>query len=119
MELTKEELKQLKVLMDKANVVESSTTVTKPIGRPVVVTTANNGIFFGYTEDSTKDTIFLRNGRNCYKYVNGKGFLGLAATGPQTGSIIGDKADVTLRNVTSVAECTEKATTQWEKIDWT
>ena len=87
--------------------------------RPVLVTTAHRGVFFGYTEDTSGAIIKLRSARNClYWPANQKGFLGLAATGPVSGSRIGPAADVELRDITSVADCTPAAVIAWEKAPW-
>ena len=87
--------------------------------RAVLVTTAHRGVFFGYTEDTSGAIIALRAARNClYWPTNQKGFLGLAATGPVSGSRIGPAADIELRDITSVAACTPEAVTAWEKAPW-
>lgn len=51
--------------------------------RPVIITTEYRGVFFGYAEDTTGDTVILKNARNCI-YWSSKtgGFLGLASKGP-------------------------------------
>ena len=47
-----------------------------------------------------------------------KGFLGLASGGPSAGCKIGPAADIELRDITCVAECTEAAAAAWEKAPW-
>jgi len=87
--------------------------------RPVLVTTAHRGVFFGYTQDTSGDIIKLRAARNClYWPTDQKGFLGLAATGPVRGTRIGPAADLELRDITSVAACTPEAVIAWEKAPW-
>lgn len=87
--------------------------------RPVLVTTAHRGVFFGYTDDTSGDIIKLRAARNClYWPSEQKGFLGLAAVGPVKGTRIGPAADLELRDITSVAACTPDAVTAWEKAPW-
>ena len=87
--------------------------------RPVLVTTAHRGVFFGYAENTDGDTIKLTRGRNCiYWPASNKGFLGLASDGPQKGARVGPAADIELRNITSVSECTETAVTAWESAPW-
>ena len=87
--------------------------------RAVLVTTAHRGVFFGYTDDTSGDVIKLRAARNClYWAANSKGFLGLANMGPQKGARVGPSANIELRNITCVAECTEKAVKLWESAPW-
>ena len=87
--------------------------------RAVLVTTAHRGVFFGYAEATDGDTIRLRAARNCiYWSPATKGFLGLAAGGPDKDCRIGPAADIELRNITSVAECTPEAVAAWEKAPW-
>jgi hypothetical protein len=88
--------------------------------RYVLVTTSYRGVFCGEIDDGYADTdttIALRRCRNVIKWRGGNGFLGLAATGPGEGSVLGSTADrVVLQGVTSVADCTEearKALTEW------
>lgn len=87
--------------------------------RAVLVTTAHRGVFFGYATKTDGATIKLRAARNCiYWPVGNKGFLGLAATGPIDGARVGPAADIELRDITCVAECSEPATEAWEKAPW-
>lgn len=87
--------------------------------RPVLVTTAHRGVFFGYATDTSGDTIFLRSGRLCvYWAADMRGFMGLAAQGPGKGCRIGPPADITLRDITSVVEVTPEAAARWEKAPW-
>lgn len=85
--------------------------------RPVVVTTAHRGVFYGWADDTTGDTILLKRSRLClYWTADLRGFMGLAAHGPSTGCKIGPRADITLRSITSVLECTPEATEKWESF---
>lgn len=87
--------------------------------RPVLVTTAHRGVFFGYAEDTTGETIKLRRARNCIYWSDiMRGFLGLAAIGPNKDCRIGPAADIELRNVTCVAEVTPEAVAKWEAAPW-
>lgn len=91
----------------------------KPAGRPVLVTTAHRGVFFGYATDTQGSTIRLERGRNCiYWPAENRGFLGLAADGPKSGARVGPAADIELRDVTSVAEVTKAAVAAWEAAPW-
>ncbi len=85
--------------------------------RPVLVTTEYRGVFYGYAEDTSGDTIILKNARNCiYWSPETGGFMGLASRGPADGSRIGAKVDlIELRKVTSVTEMTDAAVAAWER----
>lgn len=87
--------------------------------RPVLVTTAHRGVFFGYAENTDGDTIKLKRARNCiYWPRENKGFLGLASQGPHKNARVGPAADIELRNITCVAECTDEAAKAWEAAPW-
>lgn len=87
--------------------------------RAVVVTTAHRGVFFGYASDVDGETIKLARARNCiYWPTENKGFMGLAAMGPVKGARVGPAADITLRDITSVMECTDEAMKAWESAPW-
>ena len=83
--------------------------------RPVLVTTEFRGVFFGYAEDTSGDSIALTNARNCiYWPSENGGFGGLASEGPAKGSRIGSVIEkIELRKVTSVAEVSEAAVKAW------
>ena len=86
---------------------------------PVVVTTEHRGVFFGYTADTSGDVIHLRAARNCiYWSAAVRGFMGLAATGPDKHSKVGPAADIEVRKITSVVKCTPEAVTAWEAAPW-
>lgn len=92
----------------------------KKTERAVLVTTEHRGVFFGYAEDTDGETIALKRARNClYWDAATKGFLGLASTGPTSGCRVGPAADITLRAITCVAECTPAAVQAWEAAPWT
>lgn len=87
--------------------------------RPVIVTTAHRGVFFGYAKDTGGEQIALKKARLCvYWTADCKGFMGLAASGPKRGCKVGPPADITLRSITSVIECTPEAVTAWEAAPW-
>jgi len=97
---------------------EKTKKATKP-WRPVLVTTEHRGVFFGYAINTNGKTIALKNARSCiYWSASVKGFLGLAATGPDSQCRIGPRADLTLRAITSVAEVTPDAVEAWEVAPW-
>lgn len=87
--------------------------------RAVVVTTQHRGVFFGYASDTDGESIKLRAARNCLYWTSeSKGFMGLAAMGPTKGARVGPAADITLRDITSVIECTPAAVQAWEAQPW-
>lgn len=88
-------------------------------GRPVVVTTAHRGVFFGYATETDGPTIRLDRARLCvYWSADVKGFMGLAAYGPSRECRIGPPADITLREITSVVEVAPDAVSKWENHPW-
>jgi len=87
--------------------------------RAVVVTTAHRGVFFGYATKTDGPTIKLEKARNCvYWSSDVKGFMGLASGGPTASCKIGPAADIELRDITSVVECSPVAVDAWEKSPW-
>ena len=86
--------------------------------RPVLVTTANRGVFFGYAENTSGETIKLRAMRNCIQWRGLRGFLALASEGPTDKCRIGPPADGEIRNITGVWECSPAAVEAWEKAPW-
>lgn len=92
-------------------------TATKP--RPVLVTTAHRGVFFGYADKTDGETISLKQARLClYWSQDIKGFMGLAANGPSSQCRIGPPADISLRNITAVLEVTPSAVAAWNAAPW-
>jgi hypothetical protein len=88
-------------------------------GRPVIVTTEHRGVFFGYADDTDGEVIKLKDARLCsYWSSDMKGFMGLASAGPSKSCRIGEPADITLRNITSVLEVTPEAVKKWESAPW-
>lgn len=92
---------------------------TKIKERAVLVTTAHRGVFFGYATNTDGEMIALKRARLCVYWASDvKGFMGLASHGPTSGCKIGRPADITLRNITAVAECTADAVKAWESGPW-
>jgi hypothetical protein len=92
---------------------------TERAERAVLVTTAHRGVFFGYAFDTDGATIKLRAARNCiYWPEENRGFLGLANMGPTKNARVGPAADIELRDITCVAECTPEAIAAWEAAPW-
>ena len=91
----------------------------KKTERAVLVTTRHGGVFFGYAVDTAGATIKMRAARNCvYWSSDVKGFLGLASAGPSKFCKIGPAANVELRDITCVAECSPDAISAWENAPW-
>lgn len=87
--------------------------------RAVLVTTSHRGVFFGYATATDGPDIALRAARNClYWPTENKGFLGLASIGPTKNARVGPAADIELRDITCVAECSEAAVAAWEAAPW-
>ena len=87
--------------------------------KPVLVTTAHRGVFFGYAHKTDGETIALKRSRLCvYWSADVRGFMGLAANGPSVSCRIGPPADITLRNITAVLDVTPEAVTRWENGPW-
>ncbi len=87
--------------------------------RPVLVTTAHRGVFFGYADKTAGDTIRLTGGRLCvYWSKDVRGFMGLAASGPSKDCRIGPPATIELRNITAVLEVSKEAVANWEAAPW-
>jgi len=86
----------------------------------VVVTTAHRGVFFGTLESQEANTVVLIEARNCLYWArSAKGFLGLAATGPNSECRVGPAASRTqLFDVTSMSECSDEAARRWEVAPW-
>lgn len=94
-------------------------TKTKPIG--LLVTTEHRGVFFGYGEPKAEGgEIRLVNARMCVYWTQAmKGVLGLAVKGPDASCKVGFAVPaITLKDVTSVAECSEEAVKAWEAAPW-
>jgi len=87
--------------------------------RPVIVTTEYRGVFFGYAEDTSGDTITLTNARNAIYWPSQTGgFMGLASKGPVKGARIGERVKrIELRKITSVIEVEPAAVEAWENAN--
>jgi hypothetical protein len=87
--------------------------------RPVIITTAHRGVFFGYATNTDGDTIKLKDARLCVYWSDDlKGFMGLASTGPTSKCRIGPRADIQCRNITAVLEVNPEAVKAWEDAPW-
>lgn len=84
-----------------------------------VVLTEFKEIFCGWSSDVTGEWVSLRNARQaCYYSPETHGLLGLAVTGPARGSRIGPAANIEVRRVVNVIECTAAAQAAWDKAGW-
>lgn len=93
--------------------------MAKTTERPVMVTTAHRGVFFGYADDTDGEIVKLKRARLCiYWSADVKGFMGLAANGPSKSCKIGPPADIDLRAITAVVSVTPDAVTKWEAAPW-
>lgn len=87
--------------------------------RAVLITTKHRGVFFGYSSETSGESIKLRAGRMCiYWSADLRGFMGLASRGPNSDCRIGPPADIELRDITSVVEVSTEAAANWEKAPW-
>lgn len=87
--------------------------------RPVLVTTAHRGVFFGYATETSGGTIKLTRARNCIFWSQSMhGFIGLASIGPDKNCRVGPAADIELRSITSVSEVTPEAVAKWDAQPW-
>jgi hypothetical protein len=87
--------------------------------RPVLVTTAHKGVFFGYAKETNGPVVQLRAGRLCvYWHQDLRGFMGLASHGPNKQCRVGPAADIELRDITAVVEVSPVAVQKWESAPW-
>jgi hypothetical protein len=91
-------------------------------GTAIVVTTKHRGVFFGRFVRAFEGGkhIELKDARNClYWSSDVRGFLGLAASGPDKSSRVGPAVDIPqLRDVTCTAKCSKEAIMAWEAGPW-
>ena len=86
--------------------------------KAVLVTTEYRGVFFGLLDaecDERDKTLVLHNCRNIIYWAGTRGFLGLAAEGPEGDSRLGSTAvRVLIHGVTSVTDVSEQARAKLE-----
>lgn len=85
-------------------------------GRPVIVCTEHRGVFFGFADDTSGDTIQLRDARMAIYWATTRGVMELAEFGPNLNSKISAKADIEVRRITAVFEVSEAALTKWKEV---
>ena len=83
--------------------------------RPVIVCTEYKGVFFGYSDDTTGDSIHLKRARMAIYWGTKRGVMELAEVGPNSSSKISSRADIEVRKITAVFELTPAAVEAWEK----
>lgn len=88
--------------------------------KPKVVVTTQRGVFFGTLEERSGTDVILSDARVCvYWSKETKGFIGLAATGPRTGSRVSPAAPrMEIVGVTAIVHCSDEAAKQWESGTW-
>lgn len=88
--------------------------------KPLLITTAHRGVFFGYGEPTDQKIIRIERARMCvYWSSECKGVMGLASTGPTKNCKIGPEVPaIILQEVTAVTEVSEVAAKEWEKGFW-
>lgn len=111
--------------MSKQNQGSAPATFAIGLMQPVLVTTEQRGVFFGFlmeeeTNAAGKLRVKLSNARNCLFWSQSThGFIGLATSGPNAQCRIGPAApSIMLMNVTSITECTQEAVQAWENAPW-
>jgi hypothetical protein len=88
--------------------------MAKTKSRPVIVCTEFRGVFFGYADDTSGDTIDLTRSRMAIYWGTTRGIMELAEFGPNSKSKISARADLQLRKVTTVIEVSPAAVDKWE-----
>lgn len=88
--------------------------------QPILVTTENKGVFFGYGEVSDAKTIRITDARMCVYWAQDvRGIVGLAATGPtKSCRITAPCPAITLQGVTSIMEVSKEAEEKWLNPIW-
>lgn len=85
--------------------------------RPVIVTTEYRGVFYGYADNTSGDTIELTNARMAIYWGTERGLFELASTGPTSKSKISAGAEkIELRKITAVLEVAKEAQEAWDAI---
>jgi hypothetical protein len=90
--------------------------MAKKAERAVIVCTVHRGVFFGFAEDTSGDSIHLRAARMAIYWGTDRGVMQLAHTGPTSKSKISAPADIEVRGITAIFEVTPAALQAWEAI---
>jgi len=74
-------------------------------------------VFFGFASKTDGEVIDLKRAQLVIYWSSDlRGFMGLASHGPSSNCKIGRPADIQLRAITSVVECTAEAAKKFEKF---
>jgi len=94
--------------------------MTKTKLRPVLVSTEDKFLVFGWTANHCDDPIiYLKDSRLVvYWSAETKGLWGLAAAGPAEGSRVSAPCDCAIKNHTFVLEVTESAAKAFASVAW-
>jgi hypothetical protein len=84
--------------------------------RPVIVCTEYRGVFFGYAEDTSGDSIVLERARMAIVWGTSRGVMELAETGPTVKSKMSASATIEVRKISAVFEVTPAAQRVWDAI---
>ena len=92
-------------------------------GRPVVVSTNQKGVFFGYipqNQPTDVEVIRIEQARMGLRFTDDiRGFMGLASDGPSKNCRVSNAVPaITLQGVVSVVETTPEAAKRWEDGPW-
>lgn len=87
---------------------------------PLVVTTAEKGVFFGLGKKTAAKSIDLKEAQMCvYWSTSVRGVLGLAGKGPDRQCKITPAApSMLVHNVTAVMEASDEAAAAWRLAPW-
>jgi len=91
--------------------------------KPVLVTTAHKGVFFGYVAPGANldvKSIKIANARMAIYWSSDlKGVFGLASSGPNHRCRISPAVpSLVLQDITAIVEATLEAAEAWEKAPW-
>jgi len=88
--------------------------------KAVLLTTKHRGVFFGYIDgdDDTRNPVVADCRNVLWWDASVRGFLGLAANGPNDKCRIGPAANVKIYDVTSVADVTPAAEDKFKAAPW-
>ena len=91
--------------------------------KPVVILDTHRGIYFGYLVSVRENgnAVKLENARHCYYFrhaANDYGVYSLASSGPASGSKIGPRVNMIVRDVSKIIDCSPVATKKWESASW-
>ena len=97
--------------------------MTETAGKPVVVTTAHRGVFFGFLDpaaDGAAKVVRLADAQMCvYWSSDVQGVTGLASHGPsKLCKVTRPVPELTVQDVTAVMGATDEAVKLWQGRPW-